>query len=219
MVETAATRESLPVRARLLRTVCFAGLVTVAVFAFFVITGVAGYRGGWLWASAIAAAAMAPVGWWGWGEGRRRVVATITVAVGGMLFGLWNSQEAILSHGRLRAAMDSVAMPPTFEHTGDLAGGWSLCADECTSYSRHWIAAGDAEDVQTHLRERLAAQGFVLKERGASPLGRDVVDGHRGRLRIVVGVDQRRAWRDGVILPLAPGHVGVTAILETYTGA
>lgn len=212
---TAATRENLPVRARLLRTACFAGLVTVAIFALFVITGVAGYRGGWLWASAIAAAAMATVGWLAWGEGRGRVVAAITVAVGGMLFGLWNSQEAALSHGRLRAAMDSIAMPPDFEHMGEVLGGWSVCFDECPSYTRYWIAAGDAEDVQAQLRELLATQGFVLEQRGTNGLGRDTVEGRRGRLRIVVDVDERRAWKDGELLTLAPGQVGITATVDT----
>jgi hypothetical protein len=218
MVKRAATREDLPARIRLVRVACFAGPVTVALLAAFVVTGVAGYRGGWLWASAIAAAAMAAVGWWAWGAGRGRVVATITVAVAGMLFGVWSAQEAILSHGRLRSAMDSLALPPTFEHTGDEANGASLCFDECTSFTRHWIAAGDVADVQAQLRQLLASQGFVLEAPGTSRLGRDTVEGRRGRLRIVVGLDQRRAWRDGQLFSLPPGRVGVTATLDTYHG-
>ena len=35
------------------------------MFVIFVVTGIGGFRGGWLWAPAIAAAALAAVGWWG----------------------------------------------------------------------------------------------------------------------------------------------------------
>jgi hypothetical protein len=147
-------------------------------------------------------------------------VAAATLALGGIALGMWDSQNAILSHGRLRAAMDSIPVPAGFEHTGDQAAGWSLCFDECTSYTRHWVAAGRAEDVQAQLREVLERDGFALGEWGNrhSGLGAGTAEGHRGRLRVIVGVDTRSAWKDGQRRSLAPDEVGVTATLETYDG-
>lgn len=219
MVETTEMREQLSVRTRIVRITAFAMPVTVILFAILVVTGIGGFRGGWLWAPAIAAPASAAVGWWGWGRGRGRPVATVAVVLSGIAFGLWISQESLLSHGRLRAAMNSIPVPTTFEYTGDTSGGWSLCADECPSYTRHWVAAGDAEEVQAQLREVLEDEGFVLGEWGTRrpQLGTATVEGHRGRLRVLVGVDTRWARNHYERLPLAPGQVGITAILETYS--
>ena len=93
------------------------------MFVIFVVIGIGGFRGGWLWAPAIAAPALAAVGWWGWGRGRGRLLVTVAVALVGIALGLWNSQEALLSHGRLRAAMSSIPVPRSYEHTADIAGG------------------------------------------------------------------------------------------------
>ena len=74
--------------------------------------------------------------------------------------------------------------------------------------------------MQARLQEILTGEGFVLGEWGThrAGLGTAMAEGHRDRLRVMVGVDARRAWRDGKPLTLAPGQVGVTAILETYHG-
>lgn len=69
-----------------------------------------------------------------------------------------------MSHGRLRAAMNSITAPANFEHTGDTAGGWSLCFDECPSLSRHWVVTGDIDDAMAQLRQMLEAEGFSLGE-------------------------------------------------------
>jgi len=220
MVEATETSEGRPVPIRLARITAFALPVAATLAVVLAVAGIAGFRGGWLWASAIAAPAMAAVGWWGWGRGRGRLVATVAVALGGIALGLWISQEASLSHGRLRAAMDSIPLPANFEPTGDVSGGSTLCFDECTNYTRHWLAAGDAEQVQTQLRQVLEGQGFVVGDWGGrwAGLGTATAEGHRGRLRVIVGVDTRWAWRHGEALTLSAGQVGVAAIFETYAG-
>lgn len=163
---------------------------------------------------------MAAVGWRGWGQGRAQRLATVAAALCGLALGLWISQEAAMSHGRLRAAMDSVPVPANFEHTGDSLGGSSMCFDECPAYIREWIVAGDEETVQAQVRELLEGEGFVLGEwrTGAGRPATTVVEGHRGRLGVLVRVDTHRAWKHGEALSLAPGQVAVTAVLDTHSG-
>lgn len=219
-VATTDVREQLPIRDRLLRTACVGMPVAAAVIAVFVVTGVGGFRGGWLWAPLVAAPALAAVGWLGWGRHRGRILAAAALALGGIAIGMWDSQNAVLSHGRLRAAMESISLPSGFEHTSDEANGWSLCFDECTSYTRYWVATGSAEDVQAQLADVLDRDGFALGEWGTrrSGLGTGTAEGHRGRLRVLVGVDTRWEWKDGQRLTLAPDQVGVAVILGTYDG-
>ncbi len=190
------------------------------MFIVLLMSGIGGFRGGWLWAPAIAAPAMAAVGWWGWGQGRGQRPATVAAALCGLALGLWISQEAALSHRRLGAAMDSVPVPANFEHTGDSLGGTPMCFDECPFYVREWIVAGDEETVQAQVRELLEGEGFVVGEwrTGAGRSPTTVVEGHRGRLGVLVRVHTQRAWRHGQALTLGPGEVAVTAVLDTHSG-
>lgn len=220
MVGTTRSREQLSALVRLVRTGCFAVPVTMTLFIILVMSGIGGYSGGWLWAPAIAVPPMAAVGWWGWGQGRGQRVASAAVALCGLALGLWISQEAPMSHGRLRAAMNSIPVPANFEHTGDSPGGFSMCFDECPSYSRQWLVSGDEERVQDQIREFLEAEGFVLGEwrTGEGRLPTTAAEGHRGRLGVLVSIATHRAWRDGEALTLAPGQVAVTATLDTDSG-
>ncbi len=220
MVGTTQTQEQLPVRARIMRTVCLAVPVTVVLFAIFVITGIGGARGGWLLAPAIAAPAMAAVGSAGWGRGRGRRVATATLAIGGIALGLWVAQESPLGSDRLRAAMSSISVPAGFERTGTVVGGNSMCFDECPSHSRSWTVVGDVEKVQAQLRLVLEREGFTLKDRDPSreTPGTAEIKDHRGRLGLHVEVDSRFVWRGDERLSAAAGQVGVTATLDTYSG-
>src|SRR5687768_12770365 len=119
MVGATQSREQLSVR--LVRIACFAVPVLVALSVVLLVGGVGGVRGRWLWAPAVAVPAMAAVGWWGRGNGRGRFVATVSGALSELALMPWNSQQA-LSHGRLLAAVNSLRVPPNFEHTGGIPG-------------------------------------------------------------------------------------------------
>jgi hypothetical protein len=163
---------------------------------------------------------MAAVGWWGRRHSRGGLVATVTGALSQLALGLWNAQEAHLSHGGLRAAMNSIRVPANFEHTGDIVGGSGMRFDECPVYTRQWLVTGDEDTVRAQLRELFEGEGFVLGDWGAdSPaLGTASSEGYRGRLRVLLGINTDGAWRGGKPLTLAPGQVEVTAILETDLG-
>lgn len=202
---------------RRVRTAGLAMAVTVTLFILLFMSGIGGLRGGWVWAPAVAVAAMAAVGWWGWGQNRRRLAAIVDGALSELVLGLWDSREALLSQGGLRAVMDSIAVPSNFEHTGDIPGGSGRCFDEGLVRTRRWLVAGDEETVRAQLVELFEGEGFVLGEWGGDrpALGTASAEGHRGRLRVLVGMGTDRAWKDGRPLILAPGQVEVTAILET----
>lgn len=219
MAATTQRNEQLPVWTRLFRTACIAMPVAMPLSIFMAMSGVGGYRGGWLWAPAVAAPPMAAVGWAGWGRARGRRAAAV-LALGGLAFGGWISQEAALSHGRLRAAMNSITVPANFEHTGDTAGGWSVCFDECPSLSRHWVVTGDVDDAMVQLRQMLENEGFVLGDWDAARSGNATAtaEGHRGRLGVATSVGTLSVWKDGEWVKPLPGHVGLRVTLDTYTG-
>lgn len=138
--------------------------------------------------------------------------------------GRWYPEDALLSYDRRRTAMDRIPLPPNFHRTDERAA-WSRWDGEFNGYTRHWLVDGDAQGAQAQLRAVLEAQGFVLGGWGtdmaepgtATAEGhRDKckAKGHRDRLRVLIGVDTRWAWKDGEKLTLAPGQVGVTAVLE-----
>jgi hypothetical protein len=165
----------------------------------------------------VAAVAAAPVGWFGWGRYRGRAVAATILALGGIAFGTWNSQNAILSDGRLRAEMDSISVPPDFVASGDLPGGWSLCFDVCTNYERSWVVTASPEDAEATVTQVLEGQGFVLGPWDTqSSIGSPVVLGHRGRVGVTVMVQTKSVLRNGHDAPLGPGQVGVEVVLDTY---
>ena len=218
MVGTTQTHEDLGVWSRLLRTGCIAVPVAPAVLVVVAISGVGGYRGGWLWAPVVAAPPMAAVGWGGWGRARGRLAVTAVFALSGIAFGAWASQESDLSHPRLRAAMDSITAPANFEHTGDSAAGASVCFDECPSLTRFWVVTGDVDDAMAQLRRMLQVEGFVLGDwdtatrMDAAARAR----GHRGRLGVDARVGELWVWKDGKAVHPSPGQVGLSVTLDTY---
>ena len=211
MVGATQSREQRSVR--MVRIACVAVAVMVMLIVAFM-SGIVGRRG-WVWAPAVAVPAM--VAWWGWGHGGGRLVATVTGALSELALVPWSAQEAHLSHGQLRAAMNSIGVPANFEHTGDLPGGSGMCFDECPVYTRQWLVTGDEETARAQLRELLEGEGFVVGDwvTDRPALGTATAEGHRGQMRVLVGIETERAWRDGRALTLAPGQVEVTVILET----
>ena len=205
-------RGTLSIPIRLVRTACIAVPAAGGLLFLMFLTGIGGERGGWLWAPMVSAPTAAAVGWFGFGRHGGRVAVTAILALGGVAFGTWMSQESVLSHERLRTAMDSLSVPSSFDTIEDTQVGSSLCFDECSSYGRSWIAPGSRDDVQAALTEGLQEQDFVL-EPWRSKVGRTTViegHGHRGRLGVVVGLDAEWAERSGQRIPLEPGQVWVT---------
>lgn len=217
MTETTQAPKQVPIRVGLVR-VAGVTLVGTAMSVLVVLTGVGPVRGGWLWVPAIATMLASGVGWWRW-HVRGRLFSSVALSLSRIALDRGDLQAAVLSHARLRAAMDSIPVPSTFEQTGDFSGGWSRCLDECTSYTRHWLAPGEVGEVRARLRGVLEGEGFVLREWSTTRRGFETAttDGHRDGLRVIVGVDTRWAWKDGALLTLAPGQVGITAILEPYS--
>ena len=215
------TGSTLPVRLRLLRMGCIAVPTSAAmVYAFFV-SGVGGLPGGWLWASAITTSAATAVGWFGFGAHRGRTAITAVLAVGGLAFGIWISQESVLSSERLPVEMDSISVPSSFDRVGDVHGGSCTCLDECSYYERRWVAVGSPEDVQATLTDILTKEGFILESWGPKRAQRNVIEvhGHRGRLGVAARIDPSRTEGDGEYISLPPGQVGVSLTIETYLGS
>lgn len=199
------------------RTTIVAALATVPLFMVVYFTGVGGLRGGWLWAGAVSAAAGAGLGWLAWGAHPGRRAATAAVALAAVAFGTWVGQQSPWSTGRLRARMDAVAVPATWEKVEDTSGGNWLCWDVCTSLGRRWVAPGTADEVRAQVSDVLARQGFTLGpwrqgSQGRELLGRTV---RRGPLRGWVGVEPRWVQKDLEHLPLPEGHVSVELIVES----
>jgi hypothetical protein len=196
-----------------------AAVVAGGLFFFFVVTGINGFRGGWLWASLITTPAIMGVGWFGWGAHPARVPVTAVFAATGIAFGLFMSQEAVLSAGRLRAEMDAIKVPSGFEKVSDERNGIAMCFDECTSFTRTWVAPGSAEEVRTSVTRILEQQGFVFGPwRDRASLGGMTVRGHRGTLGALVSVSDWTWLSDGQRLSAPAGHAVVAVQLETYSG-
>jgi hypothetical protein len=157
-------------------------------------------------------------GWLAWGQSRGRWVAAATVAVAGVSMGLWNSQVASFSHGRLHAEMNSVPVPADFDVRGpDEPGGWALCFDECPFLTREWTTDGDVDEVQERVTRIFEGAGFTVGPWGTEPGSRPLMAwGRRGRLGLILAVDTRWAV-NGRYESMEPGRVLVTATLETVT--
>lgn len=196
-----------------------AAVVAGGLMFTFVLTGINGFRGGWLWATLITTPAIMAVGWFGWGPHPARVPVTAVFAAAGIAFGLWASQEAVLSAGRLRSEMGSIKVPSGFEKVSDQRNGIAMCFDECTSFTRTWVAPGSAEEVRTTVTRLLEQQGFVFgRWRDRGQLGGMNVRGHRGSLGAQVSVSDWTWLADGQRLTAPAGHVVVEVQLETYSG-
>jgi hypothetical protein len=218
MEATHSPGDGLPISRRVLRVVVLTGVATVGVGGVFLVTGIGGFRGGWLWASVFAGVALGGTAWLAWGRSQGRWVAAATVALAGVSLGLWNSQVASFSHGRLHAEMSSIPVPADFAVRGpDEPGGWSLCFDECPSLTREWTVDGDVGDVQARVTEIFESAGFLVgpwgRATGSGPL---MAHGRRGRLGLILAVDTRWAV-NGRFESMEPGRVLVTATLETVT--
>jgi hypothetical protein len=218
METTNSPTDGLPMSRRVLRVAVLSGAATVAVGGVFLVTGIGGFRGGWLWASSLAGVVLGGTAWLAWGRPRGRWVAAATVALAGVSMGLWNSQVAAFSHARLHAEMNSVPMPADFEVRGpDEPGGWSLCFDECPFLTREWTVNGDVEEVRDRVTEIFEGAGFTVGpwgiEPGSPPL---MAHGSRGRLGLNLAVDTRWAVNNR-IESMEPGRVLVTATLKTDT--
>ncbi len=205
-----------PAYKRAIRVVALGMPLVTGMFFFFVLTGINGYRGGWLWAPLIVVPPLALLGWFGWGPARGRAVATSFLGLLGIAFGVWLSQEAIISDGRLKAEFDSLAMPPGFELVSDERGGVPMCFDVCTNHTRTFLAPGSPEQLQASISQALHGERFVV---GAwKPYYRDaILRGHRGRLGISVVVADWR-FQDGRNTQLPPGQTLVTVTLDTHSG-
>jgi hypothetical protein len=218
VMETMESPDGLPMSRRVLRVAVLSGTATVGIFGVFMVTGLGGFRGGWVWAPALAGVVLGGTGWLAWGRQRGRWVAAATVALAGVSLGAWNSQAAAFSHGRLHAEMNSVPMPADFQVRGpDEPGGWSLCFDECPSIIREWTTDGDVGDVQDRVTRIFEEAGFVVGPWGTeTSSGPVMAHGRRGRLGLVLAVNTRWAV-DGRYVSMEPGRVLVTATLETVT--
>ena len=209
-----ATQPSAYMRA--LRIAGIAIPVAVGLFAFLYVFGIAGFRGGWLWAPLITTPPAALLGWFGWGPARGRRAATAIVVLLGVAYGVWFSENAILSHGRLRAEMNSIAVPAGFEKLGDEPGGVSVCLENCTDFTRRWRAPGSTQEVMSTMTALLRSEGFELRPptRGGADASTSMY-GRRGRLGIQLYVGQRAA-ADGRA-PQAGGEAIVTVTLNTFS--
>jgi len=215
MVDT-KHEQNLGLGAVLARTGAFSMPTLVGLAMVFFITGVGGYRGGWLWAPLITTPPLAAVGFWGWGPRRGRMAATAVLAGAGVALGVWFSQTSLLSAPRLRAAMDSLAVPEGYELLAEERGGWALCFDECTYFTRTFAVPGDSEEAKAALVEVLGRQGFTLGPWRRSS-GAEFIRGQRGRLGLAAYIDPRTGRHDGPA-PLPPGNFEIHITLDTYGG-
>ena len=218
-MDSTRAQDTLTLPGRVARATVPAAVVACALFFFFVVTGINGFRGGWLWATLITTPALMAVGWFGWGPHPARLPVTTVFAAAGIAFGLFMSQESVLSAGRLRSEMDGITVPSGFEKVGEERNGMAMCFDACTSFTRTWAAPGSAEEVRTAVTRIFEQQGFVFgpwRDRGQ--LGGMNLRGHRGRLEAQVSVSDWTWLSDGQRLTAPAGHVVVAVHLETYSG-
>ncbi|HET7486415.1 MAG TPA: hypothetical protein VFJ85_00700 [Acidimicrobiales bacterium] len=196
---------------RLLLTGCSLVVAVVVVLFVLLATGLGGFRGGSVWAPALAAAALAAVGRAGWRQRRGRVAVAVALAVAGLVLGTWAARTTPMSAGRLKAEISGIDVPPSFVKAGDQASGNSLCFDVCPSFSRRWFVAATVEEAREQVGDALAGDGFVLYPWVAGfSEGSLETSGRRGRMWAAVTVDP-----PSVSNGVPPGHVGVTVTLGT----
>lgn len=193
--------------------------LSATLFAAFWLTGLPGYRLGWLSAPAVAGVALGAFGWLAWGRQGGRVAAATVLAAVGIVGGRWFADNSILSEGVLRAELN--ALPLEYDVADESASGNALCFSVCTQLGRTWIVPGDVEAARAEFGERLRSEGFVLGPWKPEIWGQNGVmaKGHRGRLAARVSVvDSPYTWVGRERLPIPPGHVEVTVLLGTYMG-
>jgi hypothetical protein len=202
--------------APLARTGAIAAVGAFGVFLFLGLSGLGGVRGGWFWAAAVAATTGGLIGWWGWGARQGRTAVAAALGIAGIGFGLYMAQQSPLSHGRLRAEMDRIAVPPDFRKVDDRAGGWSMCFDVCPNLTRAWLVPGDAEEVEATAKRVFERQGFTMGEWGPDPVhGAVSAEGRRGRLRVFLTLRADRMPAGTEMVAVPAGHVSVDATLQS----
>lgn len=87
-MDSTRTQDTLTLPGRAARATVPAAVVAVALLFFFVVTGMNGFRGGWLWAILITTPAIMAAGWFGWGPHPARAPVTAVFAAAGIAFGL-----------------------------------------------------------------------------------------------------------------------------------
>lgn len=179
-------RNEIPLWACAIRTACCT-VFAVSVLLFPVaLTNLAGYRGGWAWASVLFGATGAAGGWWGWGQ-RGRLAAAAVLGSAGIALGLSMAGDAAYSYPRIKAEMNRIAVPEGFVAVDEKRHGFGGCIGSCPTLERRWMVAGTMGSVQERVTAALAASDFELGpwepyfiNGGYSD---DQAEGRRGRLR------------------------------------
>ena len=216
MEGTTKTNKQLSVQVRLLGMACFALPVT-ALYVVVVFWRTGEFPGHRWWEPILAVPVFAVVCALVWQYGPGRLLANVFGHLGWMAVGLWFPEDAVISRESLRGELDSLTLPPNFRRTGERAA-WSRWHGEFTDYTRHWVATGEPGDVRAQLHKALLDRSFVVGEWGTDPAEPNLATAEavRDRLRLRVCVDARHASDDGRRELLAPGHLGVTAVLHKH---
>lgn len=182
------------------------------VFMVLGLSGAGGYRGGWLWASAIAASPAIGVAKGVWGCRRGSAVVATLAVLGGVAFGFWMSRQSQLSAPRLRQALGSFTAPPNFTAVRDEESGSVVCFDECPTFTRTWVTAATPEVAETRINMHFARHHFVIGPWHDDPVSQDIVaNGYCGRVALTLAIVRQTVASD----PLPPGVIEVSARLST----
>jgi hypothetical protein len=160
----ARPRRASPGTLRIVRTVVAVAFAWAATAIPLWLTGIAGARAGWLWASAAFFVTLGAFAWVLWGEAPGRPTAVRIVGVVAVVSGLALAARAPLGSGRLEDAIriGDTAVPGTTRLHTDRFGN-PLCVDDCPGVSRVWLvpraAAPLAAAVDEHLRGRGCTPG------------------------------------------------------------
>jgi hypothetical protein len=139
------------------------GVILSLVYGLERFFGLAGTRGGWLWATLLTTAVAV------WLArtlptdlvDRRRLLAAgavLGVAAGTLL---WLVTPAMWD--RVRAVIDRVEVPAEAELTEDRRAGNPICFDVCPSVHRSYRAVGEVEQVRREFADAFADAGFDLR--------------------------------------------------------
>ena len=194
-------------------------LGALAVFVLLFITGVGGFRGGWVPAGLLGGGTGAVAAYLAWTRPDGRIAAIAALTLAGIAWGLFVADHTPLSRGRLHSAMNSVSVPAEFQKVVDSDGGIAVCFDQCPFFARTWIVSGTMADAEAAVSRILAAEGFTLGQwRGEFPGTSDNrgTEGRRGRLQVSVRLNDSRVDGPGYErVPVPAGRVGVRVTLSS----
>jgi hypothetical protein len=140
-------------------------------------------------------------------------VDAAVVLAGEIAFRVLDRDADLAEHARLRATLDALAVPATFEHTGDDPARWSAGAGGCAC-TRRWLAPGSTEEVQAGATSAVTGAGFALGPWETVASGARLAFGRRGDLHVVLALDPTWAWCGGRPVALTAGRVEVTAMVH-----